>query len=116
MMPFWAKFHYHQPIQFKPPKAPSNMRSEILADATVSRMDETHWLFQQCLLEAQVWHSKYAAGKNVTFEVSNKVWLSTRHIRTTRPSNKLDYKWPGPYTVSMITDKNSYKLELLKPL
>jgi hypothetical protein len=53
MTPFWANYHYHLPMQLKPPKAPSNMRSAILVDATVSRMEETHWLLQESLLEAQ---------------------------------------------------------------
>jgi hypothetical protein len=76
MMPFWANCHYHPPMQFKPPKASSNMRSEILGDATVLGMEETHRLLRENLLEAQVWQSKYAGGNDVTFEVWNRVWLS----------------------------------------
>jgi hypothetical protein len=52
MTPFWANYHYHPPMQFKPPKATSNMRSEILADATESGMEETHRLLRESLLEA----------------------------------------------------------------
>jgi hypothetical protein len=69
-------YHYHLPMPFKPPKAPSNMRSEILADATVSGMEETHRLLRESLLEAQAWQSKYTGGKDVTFKVGNEVWLS----------------------------------------
>jgi len=111
MTPFWANYHYHPPMQFKPPKAPSNTRSEILADATVSGMEETHRPLQGSLLEAQARQSKYTGGKDVSFEVRNKVWLSTRHFRTTRPSKKLDDKRTGPYTVSKIINKNTYKLD-----
>ena len=116
MTPFWANYHYHPPMQFKPPKAPSNLRSEILADATVSGMEETHQLLRQSLLEPQVGQSKYAGGKDGTLEVGYKVWLSTRHFRTTRPSKKLDYKRTGPYTVSKIINKNVYQLDLLKTM
>jgi hypothetical protein len=56
------------------------MRSEILADATVSRMEETHRLLWENLVEAQERQSKSAGGKDVTFEVGNKVWLSTQHL------------------------------------
>jgi hypothetical protein len=35
MTPFWANYHNHLAVQFKPPIASSNLRSEILADATV---------------------------------------------------------------------------------
>jgi len=116
MTPFWANCHYHPPMLFKPPKAPSNMRSEMLVDATVSGMEETHRLLRQSLLEAQARQSKDAGRKDVTFEVGNKVWLSTRHFRTTRPSKKLDYKRTGPYTISKIIIKNAYKLDLPKTM
>ena len=78
MTPFWANYHYHLPMQLKPPKAPSNLRSEILVDSTVSGIEETHWLLWESLLEALVRHLQYAGGKNVTFEVGNNVWLSTQ--------------------------------------
>jgi hypothetical protein len=86
MTPFWANYHYHPPMQFKLPNAPSNMRSEILADAMVSEMEETHRLLRESLLEAQARQSKYAGRNDMTIEVGNKVWLLTRHLRTIRPS------------------------------
>jgi hypothetical protein len=90
MTPFWANYHYVPPMQFKPLKNPSNRWLEILADAMVSGMEDTHRLLWESLLEAQVPQSKYAGGKDATFEVGNKVWLSTGHFRTTRLSKKLD--------------------------
>jgi hypothetical protein len=68
-----------------------------MADAMVSGMEETHRLLRERLLEAQVRKSIYYGGQDVTFEVRNKVWLSTQHFRMTRPSKKLDYKRTGPY-------------------
>jgi hypothetical protein len=112
MRPFCANYHYHPPMQFKPLKAPSNLRSEILADATLSGMEETHRLFRERLLEAQAGNTKYTDGKDMTFKVGNKVWRSPQHFRTTRPSNKLDYKCSGPYVVSTIINRIAYKLAL----
>jgi len=112
MTPFWANYHYHPPLQSNPPNAASTMWSEILADAMLLGMEETNWLLPENLLQAQVRQSKYAGGNDVTFEVRNKVWLLTRHFRTTRPSKKLDFKRTGPYTVSKINNKNPYKQEL----
>jgi len=63
MTPCWPNYHYHPPIPFKPPNALSNMRSEIMADATISRMEESHRHLRESLLEAQARHSKYAVGK-----------------------------------------------------
>jgi len=39
MTPFWANYHYHPPMQFKPPKVPSNLRPDKLVDAPVSGME-----------------------------------------------------------------------------
>jgi len=45
-----------------------------------------------------------------------KVWLDARHIRTTRPSHKLDWKRLGPYTVKRRVSPYSYELELPREL
>jgi hypothetical protein len=45
-----------------------------------------------------------------------KVWLDARHNRTKRPSQKLDWKWLGPYTVVERISPYSFKLELPKSL
>jgi len=99
-------------MQFEAPKQPSSINSEIQADAFTAGLEETHQTLCQNLQEAQANQTKYAGGKEVVFEVGDKVWLSTRHFRTTRPSKKLDYKQTGPYTVSKVINKNAYKLDL----
>ncbi len=48
----------------------------------------------------------------MSFNVGDKVWLSTKHIKTTRTSKKLDYKRIGPYQVSKVINRNAYKLDL----
>jgi len=42
----------------------------------------------------------------------DKVWLRRKHIRTTRPSNKLDPKQIGPYTILKKVGSRVYKLDL----
>jgi len=37
--------------------------------------------------------------RDVTYNVGDSVWLSTKHIKTQRPSKKLDHKWIGPFKV-----------------
>jgi hypothetical protein len=46
----------------------------------------------------------------------DKVWLDARHIRTTKPSRKLDWKWLGPYTIKRKVSPYDYQLELLRGL
>jgi hypothetical protein len=89
-------------MQFKAPKQPSSLKSEIHADTFAAGMEETHETVPGTLQEAQARQTKYTGGKEVVFKVGDKVWLSTRHFRTTRPSTKLDYTRTGPYTVSKV--------------
>jgi len=86
MTPFWANYHYHPSTQCKPQKVTSNLRTEIRADAKSAGLEGTHRLLKQNLLEAQMRPSKYTAAKEMTFRVGDKVWLSTRNFKTTRPS------------------------------
>ena len=44
--------------------------------------------------------------------VGSKVWLLKRHIKTTRPSDKLDYKKLGPFSVLARIGSRAYKLDL----
>jgi len=90
MTPFWANYYYNPPMGFKSPKAPGNMRSEILADATVSGMEAAHRRLRECMLEALQSQSDNAGGKNNTFAIGNQVWLSTQHFRMTRLSKQLN--------------------------
>jgi hypothetical protein len=115
MTPFWAVYHRHPEMQFKMPKA-SSLKSETEADVLLEGLKETHRVLRDNLLEAQENQTKYAAGKEIAFEVGGRVWLSTRPFRTTRPSKKLDYKRAGPYTVSKSINKNAYKLDLPKTM
>jgi hypothetical protein len=86
MTPFWANYHYHSVMQFKAPKQPSSLNSEILADTFALGLEDTHQTLRKNLQEAQANQTKHAGSKAVVFEVGDRVWLSTRHFRTTRPS------------------------------
>ena len=44
--------------------------------------------------------------------VGDRVWLSTRNIRTTRPSKKLDQRRMGPYSIKAIVGPRAYRLDL----
>ena len=100
-------------MQFKAPRA-SHLKSEDHADATLDGLAETHRTLSENIMEGQQRQMRYAGGKEITFDVGDKVWLSTKHFRTTRPSKKLNYKRAGPYTVSKVLNKNTYKLDLPK--
>jgi len=115
MTPFWAMYHRNPEMQFKAPKA-WHLKSEIQADATLAGLAETHQTLRENVLEAQQRQTKYAGGKEITFNIGDKVWLSTKHFRTTRPSKKLDYKCAWPYTVSKVINRNAYNLDFPKTM
>jgi len=114
MTPFWAVYHRHPEMPFEAPKVPANPKCEIQPDALPEGLEETHRLLPDSILDAQERQTKNAGGKEITFEVGDIVWLSTKHFRSTRPSKKLDYTHAGPYTVSEIINQNAYKLDLPK--
>jgi len=77
---------------------------------------ETHRTLHENILEAQQRQTKYAGGKEITFDIRDKVWLSTKHFRPARPLKKLDYKRAGPYTMCKVINRNAYKLDLPKTI
>jgi hypothetical protein len=91
MTPLWANYHNHPVMQFKAPKQPSNLMLDIQADTMTTGLEETHQTHCENLQEAQACQTKSAGGKEIVFDVGDKVWLSTRHCQTTRPSTKMDY-------------------------
>ena len=111
MTPFWANYNYHPTMQFNPPKDHS-FRSQVHANSWIPGMTETPRILRENILEAHVPQTKYTGGQGMTFPVGDTVWLSTRNLNTSRPSMKLDYKRSGPYTVSMIINKNTSNLDL----
>jgi len=75
-------------------------------------VEETHRNLWENIIEDPERQTKYAGGKELTFAVGDKVWLSTRNLKTSRPSETLDYMRTGPYTVSKIINTNAYTLDL----
>jgi transposase InsO family protein len=47
-----------------------------------------------------------------TYNVNDQVLLSTRNIRTERPTKKLDYTWIGPYRIKRQINPVTYELDL----
>jgi hypothetical protein len=109
--PFEANYGYHPRMQFRPPK-PSTVLKALSADRFIQRLRESHDQLRLSILDAQKQHNKHAGGKDVHFTVGDKVWLSTKNIRTARQSKKLDHKRVGPYPVTAIINKNAYRLDL----
>lgn len=46
------------------------------------------------------------------YQVGDEVWLSTRNIKTLRPSRKLDWKQIGRFSIIRIISSYAYELDL----
>ena len=108
--PFFANFGYHPEIHFRRPREirEARVRSERTADSVAERLREAHERLRENLLIEQDLQTRHTGGKGMKFDVGDMVWLATRHIRTTRPSKKLDYKRTGPFKVSQVINDNTY--------
>ena len=69
---------------------------------------------QQNILKAQEQQARhYNKGKLPSpFHMGSRVMLKTSNIRTLRPSKKLDSKLLGPFTITAVIGRNSYRLNL----
>jgi hypothetical protein len=112
LTPFFANYAYHPQMQFKTPSKTPGPPSERAASAYAETLEKVHAALRSSIIEAQKHQSQYAKGKDISFEVGDQVWLSTKNIKTARISKKLDYKRIGPYTVSKVINRNAYKLDL----
>jgi len=114
MTPFWVNHNCHSTFQFRPPKD-SSIMSHVQADLWMAGLEETHQILCMNIIEAQVWQTKSACGTEMTFAVGDKEWLSSRNLRTSRLSRRLDYKRMGPHMGSKIINTNPSNLDLPSP-
>jgi hypothetical protein len=113
LTPFFANYGYHPEMHIKLPKESLlSFRSKKAADERLGKLQAARNRLRESILEAQERQTRYADGKEMTFEVGDKVWLSAKHIQTARPLKKLDYKRLGPFKVTKVINRNAYRLEL----
>lgn len=79
------------------------------------QLQQQHDDLRQQLEKAQT-RQKVAADRHRLagphFKVGDKVWLLRRHIRTTRPCEKLDYERLGPFTILEAINDVTFRLGL----
>ena len=111
--PFAATYGYH-------PRSDlliGNRTNDVQVPAARTHLDnlaQIHAHLDKTLSLAREDAKKYADLKRRphTFKVGDRVWLVRRHIKTTRPSRKLDHTKLGPFTISEQINPVSFKLDL----
>ncbi len=109
--PFMMMYGYHPSFTISSPKEELIPAAETLA----TRLREIHEE-AEAMLKISIERYKEQADKKRAeqppFEVGDKVWLNRKHIKTDRPTEKLDYRRLGPYKITELVGKRAARLEL----
>jgi hypothetical protein len=109
--PFFANLGYHPTFDINITERTTNPSATDL----ISRLD-----IIQSELRAELSHSNDFMAKyydqhhlpQPPFKIGDYVWLLRRNIKTTRPSEKLDYRRIGPFEILDQRGKSSFLLKL----
>ena len=113
--PFFAMTGRHLRIEEDlAPKLKKGIADIPAARERATQIQEMRNVLQDRWKEAVKTQAHYHDGKTTprTYRVGDKVWLSGKHIRTTRPSKKLDHKFHGPFVVDARVGTQAYRLKL----
>jgi transposase InsO family protein len=96
-----------------PPTSASGQLSQERARVVASRMEQALEKGRECIRKAQEKKERdiNAHRRPIDFEVRDKVWVSTKHWRTQRPSRKLGHQMEGPFEV-LEQVGHSYRVKL----
>jgi hypothetical protein len=112
--PFFANYGY-QPEAYRQPR-PDEARAEQ-AIIVVEQLKSFH---EQLATDIQFLNERSAAYANKkrsmepAFKEGDKVYLLRKHIKTKRPSTKLDFKKLGPFKILNKVSSVNYRLQLPK--
>jgi len=111
--PFFANLGYHPSHEFDSPRASTGISEEVQSKA--KRLREIHEKCHEEINWAQERQAEQANKRrspDPALQVGDEVWLLRKHIHTTRPSDKLDFKKLGKFKISSKVGANTYKLQL----
>lgn len=112
-------FHPRSPLRpFEGSVGNEHLPTPIAMEQFVDRLKDLQFKAATALEQAQASQKKYydAKHRDVSFQVGDKVLLSSKHVRTdsarTRKSHKLTSKRLGPFRITEAINSNAYRLEL----
>ena len=108
---FFANYGHHPRFDQFQLSTSKNLAIEDLA----TRLLEIQKDMKIKLLEAQECQKRNAdksRKQHPPIRVGDKVWLLRRNLKTHRPSNKLDYRHLGPFSIIKRVNEVAYQLEL----
>jgi hypothetical protein len=109
--PFEVDSGQHPRIGVEPHRTTKVEAVEEFIDRIGKIREEAQSALRQAAEDMARFHDVHR-GKNLPFQVGDKVWLDSRNIKTSRPTKKLDDKWFGPFPIVKVISDNAYKLKL----
>jgi hypothetical protein len=112
VIPFYVNFGYHP--RFQPDlRAAGNPTPDVpdYISSLNNLHDQLRAEIQWAQME-QVEQVNKSRKPDPILQEGDKVWLKRKYMKTTHPSNKLDYKLIGPYPILEKIGSKAYKLEL----
>jgi hypothetical protein len=109
---FYANYGYHPHFELDLGSV-SSEAPEV--SEYVTALNNLHAELRAEIAYVQVAYAEQANRRcypDPVLEVGNRVWLRWKHVKTTRPSGKLDYKLIGPYTILEKVGSRAYTLDL----
>ena len=113
--PFFANYGFNPRFDMLRKDQSSLTSLPLELETFRNKLDKLEQHLRQEMRLAQQTYSEYANNNRIAppiFEIDSSVWLLRRNIRTTRPSDKLDYKRLGPFKIKEKISTNAYRLDL----
>jgi hypothetical protein len=111
--PFFATYGYH-PRTMEDVVISGESQAPVARDY-IMKLQELHQQLRDDIAYSQDVYAEQANRRRLPDPVlkpGEQVWLKRKNIQTTRPSEKLDWKMLGPYTISERVGSRAYKLDL----
>ncbi|KAL2104492.1 hypothetical protein VUR80DRAFT_344 [Thermomyces stellatus] len=111
--PFYANYGIQPDTNYTPRNARTKAEKAVLQ---ADRLRELHVRLREQLEFIRQRMAKYANRKRIEGPTrrGEKVYLATKNLKSQRPSDKLDFKYEGPFEIEEQTSPVNYKLRLPK--
>lgn len=94
-----------------PRVASKNPRADDRLKALKQVQEDLHFHIKTAQASQAKYYNQHAEPQP-TLAPGDQVWLLRRHIRATRPSDKLDAKKLGPFKITELVGTRSFRLDL----
>lgn len=112
--PLMVNYGYHMGLNFAT-KPDGTHSTDLPATMFAETMDQLHdhlpakMRYDQ---DKQEQHANTSYTLAFKLAIDDKVWMSTRNIKTARPSKKLDHKRLGPFAIDKVINSHVQRLVL----